>query len=285
MARIRTIKPEFWSDKKVASWPLFTRLLYIGLWTSADDHGRGSAEQARVAAELFPYDLSRDPSETLARVAAGFETLAAEGRVTLYEVRGELFYEVARWKDHQRVDNAGKPRFPTPLDQDARPYRDSRETCGEKPLEQGTGNRYQGTGNNLFDPTDTNDTSPEDGQDQEEDQDDSKDYPYQKDFLEFYEAYPRKQGKRKAALEFEKAKRRRRPEDIIQSAKEFASAMSWQAPKFIPLPATWLHQDRFDDDREAWRDPKQQGDNAPKRKSTSSLIESFKRRYEAGEFR
>ena len=146
MARIRTIKPEFWSDKKVASWPLFTRLLYIGLWTSADDHGRGSAEQARVAAELFPYDLSRDPSETLARVAAGFETLAAEGRVTLYEVRGELFYEVARWKDHQRVDNAGKPRFPTPLDQDARPYRDSRETCGEKPLEQGTGNRDQGTG-------------------------------------------------------------------------------------------------------------------------------------------
>jgi hypothetical protein len=67
--RIRTIKPEFWTDKRVASWDVFTRLFFIGLWSAADDKGRGSAEPERLAAALFPYDLSRDPSETLARLS------------------------------------------------------------------------------------------------------------------------------------------------------------------------------------------------------------------------
>jgi len=147
--RIRTIKPEFWTDKRVASWDHFTRLLFIGLWSAADDHGRGSAESARLASELFPYDLSRDPRETLARVAAGLDTLAASCRITLYDVEGEAFYEVSSWSKHQRVDNAGKPRVPTPSEGVARPSRDPRETRRELPLEQGTGNREmeQGTGN------------------------------------------------------------------------------------------------------------------------------------------
>jgi len=147
--RIRTIKPEFWTDKRVASWDHFTRLLFIGLWSAADDHGRGSAESARLASELFPYDLSRDPRETLARVAAGLDTLAASCRITLYDVEGEAFYEVSSWTKHQRVDNAGKPRVPMPSEGVARPSRDPREIRRESPLEQGTGNREmeQGTGN------------------------------------------------------------------------------------------------------------------------------------------
>ena len=138
--RIRTIKPEFWTDKRVASWDHFTRLLFIGLWSAADDHGRGSAESARLASELFPYDLSRDPRETLARVAAGLDTLAASCRITLYDVEGEAFYEVSSWSKHQRVDNAGKPRVPTPSDGVARPSRELPRVAA------GTGNREQGDG-------------------------------------------------------------------------------------------------------------------------------------------
>lgn len=78
---------------------------------------------------------------------------------------------------------------------------------------------------------------------------------YPKDFLAFYDAYPRKQGKRKAAQEFARAKRRKPPPEIIQAAKEFAAATVWQDPKYLPLPATWLHQDRFDDDRTEWLEP------------------------------
>ncbi len=145
--RIRTIKPEFWTDKKVASWDHFTRLLYIGLWSAADDHGRGSAEAARLAAELFPYDLSRDPIEILARVAASLDTIAKSGRIALYAVDSERFYEVAHWSRHQRVDNAGKPKVPAPSE--GSPV-DPREIRRDSPRSAaGTGIREQGDGTGI----------------------------------------------------------------------------------------------------------------------------------------
>ena len=46
MARIRTIKPEFWTDEKVVTLPFEARLLFIGMWNFCDDEGyRGSSGQ------------------------------------------------------------------------------------------------------------------------------------------------------------------------------------------------------------------------------------------------
>ena len=39
MARIRTIKPQFWDDLKIGRLSRDARLLYIGLWNFADDLG------------------------------------------------------------------------------------------------------------------------------------------------------------------------------------------------------------------------------------------------------
>jgi hypothetical protein len=33
------IKPEFWSDEKLAALSLQARLIYIGLWNLSDDYG------------------------------------------------------------------------------------------------------------------------------------------------------------------------------------------------------------------------------------------------------
>jgi hypothetical protein len=123
--RIRTIKPEFWTDKKVATWSHFTRLFFIGLWSASDDYGRGSAEPARIAAELFPYELSLDPSETLARVSESLDTLSRESRIVIYENHGETYYEITNWSKHQKVDNKGKARIPTSSDKDSIVSRES----------------------------------------------------------------------------------------------------------------------------------------------------------------
>lgn len=40
MARIRSIKPEFWSDKKIASLSHSAALFFIGLWNFCDDEGK-----------------------------------------------------------------------------------------------------------------------------------------------------------------------------------------------------------------------------------------------------
>lgn len=56
MARIRTVKPDLFSDEKLARVSLQARLLYIGLFTEADDQGRLYASAKRLAGALFPHD-------------------------------------------------------------------------------------------------------------------------------------------------------------------------------------------------------------------------------------
>jgi hypothetical protein len=56
MARIRTIKPDFFKNEQLAELPVITRLLFIGLWTQADSEGRLIDRPKRLKVELFPYD-------------------------------------------------------------------------------------------------------------------------------------------------------------------------------------------------------------------------------------
>ena len=57
MARIRTIKPEFWTDEIIVRLPFEARLLYIGLWNFADDLGRLWYEPERIAMQVLPRDV------------------------------------------------------------------------------------------------------------------------------------------------------------------------------------------------------------------------------------
>ena len=56
MARIRTIKPEFWTDKKIIRLSRDARLFFIGLWNFADDNGVLEADPLQLKAWIFPVD-------------------------------------------------------------------------------------------------------------------------------------------------------------------------------------------------------------------------------------
>lgn len=56
MARIRTIKPEFWTDETIVRLPFDARLLFIGLWNHADDEGYIYDEPDRIKMQIFPSD-------------------------------------------------------------------------------------------------------------------------------------------------------------------------------------------------------------------------------------
>ena len=57
MARSRILKPEFWSDEKLALVPREARLTFAGLWTCSDDYGVTKGHPAWLKAQLFPYDV------------------------------------------------------------------------------------------------------------------------------------------------------------------------------------------------------------------------------------
>lgn len=65
----------------------------------------------------------------------------------------------------------------------------------------------------------------------------------------FWEAFPRKAGKGAARRKFEQATKRTTALAIMQAlAAQKAAGMFSSDPQFIPHPATWLHQDRFEDE-------------------------------------
>jgi hypothetical protein len=56
MARIRSIKPEFWTSEKVMECSLQARLFFIGLWNFCDDYGRHPTSAKQLKALVFPGD-------------------------------------------------------------------------------------------------------------------------------------------------------------------------------------------------------------------------------------
>lgn len=72
MARIRSIKPEFFDDPDVGQLSAEASLVFIGIWTQADKRGRVLDDPRRLKVRLRPY-ASGDFDATLAElVDAGF---------------------------------------------------------------------------------------------------------------------------------------------------------------------------------------------------------------------
>lgn len=97
--RIRTIKPAFWVNEKMAALPDFARLLAIGLLNYADDHGFFWANSKMVRGMIFPFEEDHE------KVAKGLAQLASEGFVKLGKsTDGRDVGYVVNFKKHQRVD-------------------------------------------------------------------------------------------------------------------------------------------------------------------------------------
>jgi hypothetical protein len=99
MARIRTVKPEFWTSEQVMNCSRDARLLFIGMWNFCDDGGNHPASAKTLKAEVFPGD---DKLET-ATVMTWVDELIEQDLVSEYEVDSKEFWHVTGWH-HQRID-------------------------------------------------------------------------------------------------------------------------------------------------------------------------------------
>lgn len=115
MARIRTIKPEFWTSEDIAALPIAARLVFIGLWSYVDDNGVGIYNERLIASTLFPMD---DPRESLANVRDSLAKLRDRGLIELYEAHGRRLIHICKWDEHQKVDRPRKPKHPKPSECD-----------------------------------------------------------------------------------------------------------------------------------------------------------------------
>lgn len=136
MARIRTVKPDFWADEKLASVSRDARLFFIGLFNFADDEGRLRGSPLLLRSQVFPYDLDVD-TESLLRV------LVEKSLIVRYEVAAESYVFVRNFSKHQKIDRPSPSVLPDPpREVSTRP----RRKLDEASLLEGKGREEEGSG-------------------------------------------------------------------------------------------------------------------------------------------
>lgn len=262
MPRIRTIKPDFWTDSKTGHLTDRAKLLFLGLLNLADDYGVVRFDVSEFSAKLFPYSENpRECSRALAGVLTdeilplglahlfAFSTDDEEG---LYQ-----YLWIRNFEKHQKVDKPGKPviqgwqhsdspkRFADRQGVDyselsgpnsGSPREDSRALAN---IRAGSGSG-SGSGRRKKNPSsplradglaESNETREPPG------------------FPEFWTAYPRKVGKGEARKVWTRLKVNGRLPEILAAIEEHKKSDQWckDGGQYIPHPATWLRQERWDD--------------------------------------
>lgn len=104
MARIRTVKPDFWTDAAVGECSVSARLLLIASLNFADDYGGLDRSAKQLKAQAFPYDnIDCEPL---------VQELIRNGLFVEYEVNGRKYLHIKGFRKHQKVENPAKPRIP-----------------------------------------------------------------------------------------------------------------------------------------------------------------------------
>ena len=226
--RIRSIRPEFWSSTDIAALPWETRLIFIGIWSYVDDNGVGRDVEKLIQSDLFP--LEDDTHGALMQVAGALKQLETGGQITRYSVDGKPYLHVTSWDKHQLINRPSKGRYPLPTCTNAEIRHDSvsphvkdMSPHADYPVGEGEkGRRGEGEKTSA-------DASSE-------------------RFEEFYAAYPRKEGKGQAAKAWRVAVKKAEPDLVMAGLKRRLPSWDATEKRFIPLPASWLNGERWDDE-------------------------------------
>lgn len=226
MARIRTIKPDFWTDGNMVKLSPFARLLYIGMWNfTMCDHGHLADDAMKLKLQVLPMDN------------VDIEALIAEimdaGRVVRVEADGRSYLLVKRFEDHQKIDPRWKTRCPACAQADSL-----------APVE---------TPVSLRELTETLEVSPtlplgREGMGRESKKTPSSTAAPSKEFDAFWATYPRKVGKEAARKAYAKALKKTRADKIAAGVEELRIRVAGKDQQFTPHPATWLNEGRWDDE-------------------------------------
>lgn len=100
MARIRTIKPEFWEDEKIGKLPIPCRLFFIGCWNFADDFGVIKGNAALLKSQIFPYDENLRVSE----IKKWIDSLVDARMLVPIIHAEESYYYIRTFRSHQVLD-------------------------------------------------------------------------------------------------------------------------------------------------------------------------------------
>lgn len=246
MARMRYVKPEFWTDSAMVDLSRDARLFYIGTWNFAIcDSGHLHDDPRGLKLKIFPGDD--------VDVTALLQELVSAGRIVRRtQPDGKTYLHITRLANHQKVDSRWAGRCPYCNLEAALPK------SKELPEPPPTPAELPETQQSLAEPSETPRVSslllpipstPNGvsviGRDSPRPRAPASD----PDFARFWAAYPNRKGKRAAEKAWPAAVKRAGSADVlIDAALRFAESRRGQDQRFTAHPTTWLNQDRYLDE-------------------------------------
>jgi len=224
MARIRTIKPEFWSDGALIECSLSARLLFIGTWNFADDRGNLDRSAKQIKARVFPADaIDCEPL---------LHELMTQGLLVEYSASDKKYLHIQGFTKHQLIDRPSKPTCPA-FDESLI----TRRGLVEDSQQEGKGR--EGKGLKTFRVNGVHTSAR---------------------FSEFWEAWPtspRKVDKKKCLEKWKSKNLDPLGDKILDHVAACRNSRQWREG-FEPAPATYLTNERWldggnpDEQRPAW---------------------------------
>lgn len=239
----RIIKQSAFESEKISALSDFEFRVWVGLITQADDAGRGDARPAIIKGRVFPL---RD-RVTVKDIDNALSRLAAAGCVSLYKVGGKPYYAFPNWAKHQRIYNT-KTKTPGPEEADAgegehcSPLLQEKHDCGDLP-QPAADFRLNPNPNPNINPNPNPESNACAGEITA-----NAVKAATRSFERFWEAYPKKVGKKAAGNAFMRVLVD--TDTLIDAVEKQKRSEQWtkENGRYIPNPATWLNQGRWEDE-------------------------------------
>lgn len=112
MARRRMIDPNFWASEDISKLNHSERLLFIGMFSIADDYGKGRGNLNYLRGIIFPYE-----NLTVKMVENMILHISAYTSVVFYLVNECSYYKFTNWDKWQSVAHPTVSSIPEPDDE------------------------------------------------------------------------------------------------------------------------------------------------------------------------
>lgn len=226
MARIRTIKPSFFTSLTIADLTYEERLTFIGLWTHVDDNGRCVADPRLIKAAIWPLD-----NRTTEDVEADLGSITDASLIRQYKVGGRRYLQVNGWREHQVINRPKASAIPGPDDEGSEPV-----TSGNAPITDASVTDHGSI------------SAGRERKGRERISCASADAEREAEFEAWYAAYPRKRGKGQALKAYRLARKSASAEELLEGLTRQVASLTARGAEFVPYPATWLNGQRWLDE-------------------------------------
>ena len=231
MARKRMIHPDIWTDEKFLSLKNDeARLLFIGMMNFANDEGIFKDKMISIKAQVLPL------STTKLGLIEDYISNMLELRLLEkgHDIDGTKLLRFKNWHTYQKINHATPSKYTFTKEE----IDDSSRTKVELSEDS---SRTTSQSNIVKNSIDKSNISTKKNLEKNTKQDFT--------FEQFYDLYPKKQAKEKAEVSFKRLKK-----GELKALKVGLDSwlVFWKESgtdaQFIPLPATWINQKRFNDE-------------------------------------